>query len=1253
MTDFVHLHLHTEFSLLDGACRIDELLDEAVKLKMPALAVTEHGNMFSSVVFHDHARDRGLKPILGCEVYVAQNSRHEKSGPQTETNHLVLLAETDEGYKNLIKLVSSGYTEGFYYRPRIDKELLAQHATGLIGLSSCLKGEVASALRVEQARPALEAAARLRDILGPDNFFLEMQYQGIEEQKVVNRGILPLARELNLPLVATNDVHYLRQGDSQPHDVLLCIGTGKTVNDAQRLRYTGDQFFLKTAEQMAGVFNGHEDALKNTLLIAERCNVTIPKGQNHLPSFGVPEGMTLEQYFEQVARDGYAQRLPRLLQLQAAGSLRHGIEDYEKRLDYEIAMIKKMGYTGYFLIVWDFIRYAREEGIPVGPGRGSAAGSLVAWCMRITDVDPIDYDLLFERFLNPERVSLPDIDVDFCERRRGEVIDYVTRKYGRENVAQIITFGTMKAKAVVRDVGRALDMPYADVNNIAKQIPPALDMTLDKALAENPILKDMAARDPKVKEVLDVGRRLEGMSRHASVHAAGVVIAPGPITDYAPLYKGARDEIVTQWNMKEVERVGLLKMDFLGLSTLTLIDDALKEIKRTEGITLDIDNIPLDDAKTYKVFCEGAAFGIFQFESSGMRELLRKARPERLDDLIALNALYRPGPLKSGMVDDYIARKQGTKEFKYELPQLEPILADTYGVIAYQEQVMLVAQALAGFSLAQADMLRKAMGKKDPKVMAKQREAFMDGARAKGVNEKKATKIFDLMEYFAGYGFNKSHSTAYAFLAYQTAYLKANFPKHFTAALLTIEAQNTEKLAMYLAEAKDRGVKVLAPDVNRSQLNFSVDKDADAVRFGLTAIKGLGEGAINAIIEARKQLGGAIPSLHALCEVLDMRLANKRVFEALVKSGACDSLIPEKPDRLARGLDAEFDDGGYSKAFLAQWRARLFAAIDSACDHGTRQQRNKDLGQFDMFGDGDGDGSGPITVPLPEATAWTEIEQLTFEKETLGIFWSGHPINRYARDLRDYGAKTTADLLPKREEGADDVVDDAALVDGDAAPAPVTAAAASAPAGHNGNAATGSGSGSSNGHGDKGHGHNVQGSGKGRDWRNRDAADEISIGGIVSGLRPLKTRKGDRMCVFMLDDATGSIEIVVFPETFKACGQLAESGQLVLVKGKFEKDDETVRILASEITPIDTVRERLATSVAIRLSTPPHDRATFEKLWDVFAQNKGDRRIAFVIDERDRQLRVTADVSGIRVRPSERLVSEVEKICGAGSVSLR
>ncbi|HEX8027906.1 MAG TPA: DNA polymerase III subunit alpha, partial [Vicinamibacterales bacterium] len=685
MKDFVHLHLHTEFSLLDGACRIDELLDEAQRLKMPALAVTEHGNMFSSVVFHDAARKRGINPILGCEVYVAPGDRRDKSGTPGETaNHLVLLAENEKGFKNLIKLVSSGYTEGFYYKPRIDKQLLAQHSEGLIGLSSCLKGEVATEIRSEQAKKALAAAATYRDILGKGNFFLEMQFQGIEEQRIVNNGLIPIARDLNMPLVVTNDVHYLRHGDHKPHDILLCIGTGKSVNDSNRLKYHGDQFFLKTAAQMAEVFGDYPEAMQNTLLIAERCNVTIPSGENHLPKFAVPDGFTLDDYFEHVCRQGYAVRMERLRQLEAEGKLRHTLAQYDERLSYEIAMIKKMGYPGYFMIVWDFIRYARDHGIPVGPGRGSAAGSLAAWALRITDVDPLYYDLIFERFLNPERVSLPDIDVDFCERRRGEVIAYVTEKYGRENVSQIITFGTMKAKAVIRDVGRVMDMPYADVDRIAKQIPPALDMTLEKALVENPVLREMAKTDSRVSDVLEMGKRLEGVSRNAGVHAAGVVIAPGPISDYAPLFKSNRDEITTQWAMKEVERVGLLKMDFLGLSTLTLIQDALAEIKRTEGIDLDIDNVPLDDAKTYQLFVDGQTYGIFQFESSGMREILRRAKPQRLEDLIAMNALYRPGPLKGGMVDDYINRKAGRADVKYELASLEPILAETFGVIAYQ-----------------------------------------------------------------------------------------------------------------------------------------------------------------------------------------------------------------------------------------------------------------------------------------------------------------------------------------------------------------------------------------------------------------------------------------------------------------------------------------------------------------------------------------------------------------------------------------
>jgi DNA polymerase III subunit alpha len=1159
MSDFVHLHLHSEYSLLDGACRIEELLDRAVQLQMPAVAITEHGNMFSSVVFHYQARKRGLNPILGCEVYVAPGDRRTKSGTPGETaNHLVLLAETKEGYHNLIKLVSAGYTEGFYYKPRIDKELLAQHARGLIGLSSCLKGEVATGIRTEQQQKAVQAAAAYRDILGPDNFFLEMQYQGIDEQRIVNVGLQPIAKDLGLPLVATNDVHYLQNSDFRPHDILLCIGTGKTVNDADRLRYHGDQFYLKTADEMAAVFKDFPEALANTLRIAERCQVDLSGTVNHLPNFEVPAGFGLDDYFEHVVRQGFADRLPRLQELAGRGVLKHTIDEYERRLTYEIEMIKQMKYPGYFLIVWDFIRYAREQGIPVGPGRGSAAGSFVAYCLRITDVDPIEYDLIFERFLNPERVSLPDIDIDFCERRRGEVIEYVTRKYGRENVAQIITFGTMKARAVVRDVARVMDIPYADADRVAKAVPPALDMTLAKALEESPPLKEMQAKDERVRELLAVAQRLEGMTRHASVHAAGVVIAPRPLTEFIPLYKSQKDEIVTQWAMKEVERVGLLKMDFLGLSTLTLISDALAEIRRTEGIELDIDAIPLNDEKTYKLFGDGQTYGVFQFESSGMRELLRKAKPERLDDLIALNALYRPGPLKSGMVDDFISRKQGKTEVKYELPQLAPILSDTYGVIAYQEQVMRIAAVLAGFSMGQSDVLRKAMGKKDPKVMAKQREAFMEGARKAGVNEKKAQKIFDLMEFFAGYGFNKSHSTTYAWIAYQTAYLKANYPWHFMAALLTIEAANTDKLAMYLGECRELGVPILPPDVNRSELAFTVEKEG--VRFGLCAVKNVGEGAILSILQARRELG-RIDSLHALCEHIDLRLVNKRVLESLAKAGALDSLACEAH----RTVPAR--------------RACLFAAVDKVLEHGGRHQRDRDKGQTQLFGGGD-DGDGTAAVRLPEVPPWTEAQQLAGEKEALGLYMSGHPLERFAAELKQFGARRVGELTTSEAD--------------------------------------------------------------------------LWVGGIVSGLRPLKTKKGDRMCVFMLDDIAGSLEVVVFPETFGKFGSLVEADAMLLVRGKFEKDDESARIVATELLPIAALRERTTREVVIHLAGRAAGRHTFEALAELLTRHRGDRRVFLELDVRsqDKPLRVRSEVAQ-RVRPSERLVTEVEQLCGAGSVELR
>ncbi len=1157
-SEFVHLHLHTEFSLLDGACRIGELLDHAKASGAPALAVTEHGNLFSSVIFHDEARKRDIKPILGCEVYVATGSRHARSGTPGETNnHLVLLAENLTGYHNLIKLVSAGYTEGFYYKPRIDKELLAQHASGLIGLSSCLKGEVATGLRTEQPRKAMEAAASFRDILGEGNFFLEMQYQGIEEQRTVNTGLQPIARDLGMPLVCTNDVHYLKQGDHRPHDVLLCIGTGKNVSDEQRLRYHGDQFFLKSAEEMAAVFGDFPQAMANTVAIAERCDVDLSDPGSHLPNFDVPEGFTVDSYFEHVTREGFDRRVAQWKELEARGELKYPIDAYERRLRHEIDIIVKMRYPGYFLIVWDFIRYAREQGIPVGPGRGSAAGSLVAYCLQITDIDPMQFDLIFERFLNPERVSLPDIDIDFCERRRGEVIDYVTRKYGRDNVAQIITFGTMKARAVVRDVGRTMGMSYADVDRVAKAIPPALDMTLDKALEENPALKTMERQDPQVNELIEVAKRLEGITRHASVHAAGVVIAPDAITEFAPVYKSQKDEITTQWSMKEVERMGLLKMDFLGLSTLTLLDDAVAHIKDTTGEVVDLETIPMDDAKTFQLFSDGQTLGIFQFESSGMRDTLRKAKPDRFEDLISLNALYRPGPLRGGVVDDFIARRHGKVEIEYELPSLEPILQDSYGVIAFQEQVMRIASDLAGFTMGDADVLRKAMGKKSAEVMQAQRVKFVDGAVERGVAKKQATRIFDLMEFFAGYGFNKSHSTAYALLAYQTAYLKANYPQHFMASLLTIEAQNTDKLSLYLSECREMGVSILPPDINGSDLAFKVTDDG--VRFGLRAVKNVGEGAIASILECRSR-AGRIASLYPLCEDVDLRLANKRVFESLIKAGAFDSTLPTAARRA-----------------VATGRAQLLALVDRALEHGNRFQRDRERGQTQLFETLTADADESMT--LPDVPAWSESEQLGYEKESLGLYLSGHPVERYSDQLEAAGARTISSL--------------------------------------------------------------------------RTGQGEVLVGGIIAGYRPLKTKRGAPMAVLTLEDREGTLEVVVFPKTYEKCATALAVDRLVLVNGKLDNDEETARVLADDVRPIETLAGSVGRTLSIRLTSARHTRATLEALNDLLRMHRGPSlvRLQLELTERTPPIRVSARLTEARVRPSEPLARAVEEICGDGSVS--
>jgi DNA polymerase-3 subunit alpha len=966
---FVHLHLHSDYSLLDGACDIPKVMDRAAELGMSAVALTDHGNMFGAVKFYDAAVKRGVKPIIGCEVYVAPTNRLDRSPNSDRPNHLILLCENERGYRNLVKLASLAYTEGYYYKPRIDKDLLARHADGLIGLSACLKGEVASALMADRYDAARQSAYDLRDIVGKGNFYLEIQDQGVPEERRINPNLTRLSRETGIPMVVTNDCHYLRREDARAQEVLMCIQTGKTLSDEQRMKFSTDQFYFKTYEEMMQVFGEISDALNRTAEIAQRCNVHLEKAEHVFPRFEVPVGETLDSFFERMSREGFDRRRPQLERLRAEGKLRYPVEAYEDRLNREIELIQQMKFAGYFLIVWDFIRFAREKCIPVGPGRGSAAGSLVSYSLHITDIDPLQYDLLFERFLNPERISFPDIDIDFCMRRRGEVINYVTEKYGRENVSQIITFGTMGAKAVIRDAGRALDMPFAEVDRIAKQVPNVLNITLEEAVKQSPELRQMKESDARVADLLTVAQSLEGLARHASTHAAGVVISPEPLQEIVPLHKSSKDEITTQYAMDDLEKIGLLKMDFLGLTTLTILDDAVKLIEAGRGIRVDLDQLPLDDQPAYDLLGRGLTGGVFQFESRGMTDILRRVKPNRLTDLTALNALYRPGPIQGGMIDDFIARKSGKKKVTYDLPQLEAILEETYGVIVYQEQVMQIANAVAGFTLGEADVLRRAMGKKKHEVMVAQREKFLAGAKQKGVPEKKAEKLFDLMEQFAGYGFNKSHSAAYALVAYQTAYLKAHYPVEFMAALLTAEIGNQDKLTHYLNQCRDMEINILAPDVNSSDRTFT--PAGGSIRFGLTAIKNVGDAAIESVVAARRKLG-RFDNLYQFCENVDLRLLNKRVIESLIKAGALDS-------------------------FGAR-RSQMMAALDRAMEMGQQRQRRQNAGQGGLFASGGAD--TPVhSVPLPDAPEWTETEKLAGEKEVLGFYVTGHPLEKYRMAL--------------------------------------------------------------------------------------------------------------------------------------------------------------------------------------------------------------------------------------------------------------
>ncbi len=968
---FVHLHLHSQYSLLDGAIKISPLFERAKELNMPAVALTDHGNLFGSVEFYVKAREAGIKPIIGCEMYIATGSRFTKEKRAHDSrgydaiNHLILLAMNETGYRNLVYLSSKAYLDGFYYKPRIDMDLLRDHSEGLIATSGCLSSMVSRAITGGRTTEAWQLVEDFAGVF-KDRYYLELQRHGIGDQDVVNAELVKMSLDMNLPLLATNDCHYLGHADHDHHDALLCIGTATSLADPNRFKFDGKGFYLKSGDEMAEVFSDHPSALRNTLELAERCDVelAVDTGEYHLPDFQVPAGKTKEQVLGQAAWRGLRERLG----LQPDEPLGSQYAAYEERMKTELGVIEPMGFAGYFLIVADFIDFARREDIPVGPGRGSAAGSLVAYSMGITGVDPIEYDIIFERFLNPERISMPDVDVDFCMRGRDRVIQYVAEKYNGEGdderrVAQIITFGKLQARAAIRDVGRVLGMAYGDVDRISKLVPDTLGISLDEAIEQSAEIRTRAQADGQVAQLLEIARGLEGLTRHASTHAAGVVVSDRPLIDLVPLYRDPKSgDVVTQYDMTGVERLGLIKFDFLGLKTLTTIHDAERRIRESGHPDFRVEKAPLDDPATYEMLANGDTEAVFQVESAGMTDLVVKLRPKTFKEVIPLVALYRPGPLASGMVDDFVNRRNGVTPVEYLCPELEELTAETLGVIVYQDQVLQIANRLAGYSLGEADLLRRAMGKKKPEEMELQREKFVAGAIARNIDRVKAEQVFGLMAEFAGYGFAKSHSTAYALITYQTAYLKANFPLEYLAAVMTTESGNHDKLSRYITHIRGRGIELLPPDVNESSRDFTVVPGG--IRFGFSGIKNVGEGAIDLILAARSG-GGPFETLSGFCERVEGRKVNRRVVESLIKCGAFDSIHEN--------------------------RAAVWAGLDAALESGAATQRDREIGQRSLFGGSSGDAL-PAAV-LPETPAWTDRQQLEYEKQVLGFFVSGHPLS--------------------------------------------------------------------------------------------------------------------------------------------------------------------------------------------------------------------------------------------------------------------
>ena len=1151
---FIHLHNHSEFSILDGALKIEELVEAVYKNKMPAVALTDHGNVFGAVSFFKKAKERGIKPILGCEMYVAPKSRLEKKAGEDERNHfhLIVLVKDEKGYRNLCHLITKSYLEGFYYKPRIDKELLARHSEGLIGLSACLKGEISYHLLNGFEEEAETAAVEYAALFPRGNFYIELQDNGLEDQKKLKAKLIALARKLELPLVATSDTHYLNKEDAEAHDILLCIQTNKKVSDQGRIRFSTNEFYFRSAQEMIEIFKDIPEAIQNTVAVASQCNFDFPESGYFLPQFKVPEESSLEEYFTQVVNEGFEERSKVLSQREEKGLLRYPLRDYEKRLEKEIKLIKEMGFEGYFLIVWDLIREAKSRNIPVGPGRGSAAGSLLAYCLGITAIDPFEYDLLFERFLNPERISLPDIDIDFCGRRREEVLSYVKNKYRQENVCQIITFGTMAARQAVRDVGRALEVPLPEVDRIAKMIPPiGPEATIKGALGNIPQLAELRDKNPKIAHLLSIAQRLEGQVRHPSIHAAGIVITPKPMVEFMPLYQSAKGEITTQFPMQDIEALGLLKMDLLGLRNLTVIKDTVELVEKNTGQKIDIRDLPLDDKKTFELFQSGNTNGVFQFESSGMKDLLRNFKPESFRDLIALNALYRPGPLKSGMTDEFIRRKHHPDRISYECPELEPILKETQGIIVYQEQVMRIATDLAGFTLAEADILRKAIGKKVTSMMRAQKKRFIQGARKKGLTQAKIEKIFEQIKYFAEYGFNKSHSAAYAYLAYQTAFLKAHFPSYFLAALLTSEAEKgtTSQVVKYIHECEEMGIRVFPPDINESDFNFTVVNGG--IRFGLSAVKNVGEGTVRTLLEARKRRG-KFQSPFDICQGVDSKVVNRKVLESLTKAGAFDSL---------------------------GWRrSQCFHLIDKMIEFSHQMQKARTSRQSLLF--------SQDHIELPEIPAevrqmreWDESLLLSYEKDAVGFYITGHPLAQVSSRLKRLVSHTVG--------GLDD---------------------------------------------------------------EKDFNSEVKIAGIISSVKPIKTKKDERMATFVLEDLSDRIEVVVFPDNYKKYYDFLREDQLVWVKGRFMGEGENRRIHCVEMMPLLEAFQKQAKRVILRIFLPGLEESVFEELKEMLEKFQGDCPLFFELETPHSYRMVAQSLEIHGVSPSEELTKNIERLLGEGSV---